>query len=101
MLAMNKPEWLFIVIGCVACIINGGIQPVFGIILSKLTAVFQECDPEVQKDRVLLYILLFIGFGILILVAKFLQVEILNLFSKSYIHIFIFRAFFLLYPVKL
>ena len=39
MFIMNKPEWIFIVIGCVACVINGGIQPVFGIILSKLTAV--------------------------------------------------------------
>ena len=39
MLAMNKPEWIFIVIGCVACICNGGIQPAFGIVLSKLTAV--------------------------------------------------------------
>jgi presenilin-like A22 family membrane protease len=39
MLMMNKPEWHLIIIGCVACIINGGIQPVFGIILSKLTAV--------------------------------------------------------------
>lgn len=77
MLIMNKPEWILIIIACVACTINGGIQPVFGIILSKLTAVFQECDPNVQKDRVLLYILLFIGFGILILIATFLQVEFL------------------------
>ncbi len=36
---MNRPEWSLIAVGCVACIINGGIQPVFGIILSKLTAV--------------------------------------------------------------
>ncbi len=36
---MNKPEWTFIAIGCLACICNGGIQPAFGIILSKLTAV--------------------------------------------------------------
>jgi presenilin-like A22 family membrane protease len=39
MLVMNKPEWPLIGIGCIACLINGGIQPVFGIILSKLTAV--------------------------------------------------------------
>ncbi len=92
---MNKPEWTFIAIGCLACICNGGIQPAFGIILSKLTAVdifsfnsnfhmkifilikkkvFQECDKQVQKDRVLLYILLFIGFGILMLISMFLEV---------------------------
>jgi presenilin-like A22 family membrane protease len=39
MLKMNKPEWFFIVAGCFACLINGGIQPSFGIILSELIAV--------------------------------------------------------------
>ena len=39
MFMMNKPEWPLIVVGCLACICNGGIQPVFGIILSKLIAV--------------------------------------------------------------
>lgn len=39
MLLMNKPEWIFIIFGCLSCICNGGIQPAFGIILSKLTAV--------------------------------------------------------------
>lgn len=39
MLLMNKPEWLIIIFGCISCICNGGIQPAFGIILSKLTAV--------------------------------------------------------------
>jgi hypothetical protein len=36
---MNKPEWLWIVIGCLACICNGGAQPAFGIVLSKLISV--------------------------------------------------------------
>jgi presenilin-like A22 family membrane protease len=39
MLIMNKPEWPLIIIACFACFINGAIQPVFGIILSKLIAV--------------------------------------------------------------
>jgi len=43
MLMMNRPEWSLIVVACVACIITGGIQPVFGIILSKLTAVDFFC----------------------------------------------------------
>ncbi|CAF2677139.1 unnamed protein product [Rotaria sp. Silwood2] len=73
MLIMNKPEWPFIIVGCFSCICNGGIQPVLGIILSKLIAVFQECDKEVQEHRVLLYVLLFVGCGILILLTTSLQ----------------------------
>ncbi|CAF3084747.1 unnamed protein product [Rotaria sp. Silwood2] len=73
MLKMNKKEWIFILIGCISCLCNGGIQPAFGVVLSKLTAVFQECDPEVQKNRVLLYILLFLGFAIIMLITMFLQ----------------------------
>ena len=41
MFKMNRPEWVLINIGCLACAINGGMQPAFGIILSKLTAVCQ------------------------------------------------------------
>lgn len=39
MLKLNKPEWIFIFFGCIACICNGAIQPTLGIVLSKLTAV--------------------------------------------------------------
>ncbi|CAF5109540.1 unnamed protein product [Rotaria magnacalcarata] len=73
MFLMNRPEWLYIAIGCVSCLCNGGIQPAFGVVLSKLTAVFQECDPKVQEERVILYVLLFVGFGVLMLTTLFLQ----------------------------
>ena len=50
MLKMNRPEWLLIVIGCLACIFNGAVQPAFGVILSKLIVVsgfdrtrYREC----------------------------------------------------------
>jgi hypothetical protein len=93
MLAMNQPEVLFIIVGCISCIISGGIQPAFGIVLSKLTAVsddvqhrfmdlffftndkvFQECDYDVQQRLVVRYVLIFIGFAILMLITTFLQV---------------------------
>ncbi|CAF0812692.1 unnamed protein product [Didymodactylos carnosus] len=35
--------------------------------------VFQECDRDVQEHKVLVYVLLFIGFGILMLITMFLQ----------------------------
>jgi hypothetical protein len=93
MLMMNRPEWLSIVIACICCIVNGAAQPGFGIILTKVTAVnrgevlaistrmifffrkvFQECDDEVQKRRVLLYVLLFLAVGLASWIATFFQV---------------------------
>ena len=60
---MNKPELIYIIFGCVACICNGGelrkvvsyenqicpcsgVQPAFGVILSKVIAVSEELCSE-------------------------------------------------------
>ncbi|CAF3438593.1 unnamed protein product [Rotaria socialis] len=73
MLAMNRPELDVILFACIACVCNGGIQPAFGVILSKVIAVFQTCDPQLQEKRVLTYILIFVGLGVLMLFTMFLQ----------------------------
>ena len=75
MFQMNRPEWWLIAVGCLACVINGGIQPAIGIILSKMTMVFQECDQGTKERRILLFVLLFIGFGLVSLVTLFIQVR--------------------------
>lgn len=36
---MNKPEWILIFIAFIGCIINGGAQPAFGIVLTKTMTV--------------------------------------------------------------
>lgn len=36
---MNKPEWVFIFFGCIASIVQGGLQPAFGVVLSKAISV--------------------------------------------------------------
>ena len=71
-----------------------GVQPAFGFILSKVIAVsapanehvllqrdsvsfskvFQECDLQVQEERVNLYVILFVGLGAIMLITMFLQV---------------------------
>lgn len=70
-----------------------GIQPAFGVILSKVVAVssfrtlrayyqhhflqvFQLCDQQEQEDRMLFYILMFVGLGVLMLFTMFLQVNL-------------------------
>jgi ATP-binding cassette subfamily B (MDR/TAP) protein 1 len=37
--ALNAPEWLFIIFGCIASVVSGAVQPAFSIILSKAVAV--------------------------------------------------------------
>jgi ATP-binding cassette subfamily B (MDR/TAP) protein 1 len=39
LLALNKPEWVYILFGCLTSIINGGMEPAFALILSKLVSV--------------------------------------------------------------
>lgn len=36
---LNKPEWHFILIGCIFAIISGAVQPAFSIILAKAVGV--------------------------------------------------------------
>lgn len=73
-----------------------GVQPAFGVILSKVIAVshfhrfeyknthdffvkvFQICDKEKQEERVLIYIILFAGLGVVMLFSMFLQVTFLS-----------------------
>ncbi|CAF1466644.1 unnamed protein product [Adineta ricciae] len=73
MLKMNSPEWIFIMIGCAACICTGAIVPGIGFLLSKFIGVFQQCTEEKQRENVLLYVLLYVAFGVLYFTAMFLQ----------------------------
>jgi hypothetical protein len=38
-LALNKPEWWIIIIGCISSILSGAVQPSFSIVFSKVIAV--------------------------------------------------------------
>ncbi|CAF1454735.1 unnamed protein product [Adineta ricciae] len=73
MLKLNRPEWLYILFGCVASFCTGGFQPAVGILISKIIAVFQMCSTDEQKDRIGLYVLIFFIFAILIWITVFLQ----------------------------
>lgn len=39
LMRINSSEWPFMLVGCVAAMINGAMQPAFGVILSKIIAV--------------------------------------------------------------
>jgi hypothetical protein len=38
-LKINKPEWMLIVIGCIAAFLNGALEPTSAIIQTKLVTV--------------------------------------------------------------
>ena len=50
---MNAPEWMFIVGGCLAAIVNGGVQPAFAVIFAEILGVctlnkyFIHIGPEI------------------------------------------------------
>lgn len=74
MFMMNKPEWGFIVMGCLASIVSGGVQPAFAVVFSKVIAVFSLCERSEQEKKVTLYCILFVVFGVATLCSNFLQV---------------------------
>ena len=73
-LALNKPEWWIILIGCISSIISGAIQPAFSIVFSRVITVFQECDANKQKQDIILYCVLFVGFGVVTFISNILYV---------------------------
>lgn len=74
---MNKPEWHYIFIGCISCIISGAVQPAFSIVFSRVIAVFQLCDRNEQEKDIILYSLIFIGFGVVSFFSFLFSVKIL------------------------
>ncbi|KAL7835875.1 hypothetical protein SRHO_G00282220 [Serrasalmus rhombeus] len=72
-LRLNKTEWPYMVVGVFCAIINGGIQPAFAVIFSKMVAVFTEEDANIVRERSNLFSLLFAVIGVISFIALFLQ----------------------------
>uniref|UniRef100_A0A3B3S2U4 ATP-binding cassette, sub-family B (MDR/TAP), member 5 n=1 Tax=Paramormyrops kingsleyae TaxID=1676925 RepID=A0A3B3S2U4_9TELE len=45
-LALNKPEWPYLVIGVLASLVGGAVYPCLAIVFAKIIGVFAETDPE-------------------------------------------------------
>uniref|UniRef100_A0A8C2C8V3 ABC-type xenobiotic transporter n=1 Tax=Cyprinus carpio TaxID=7962 RepID=A0A8C2C8V3_CYPCA len=74
-LKLNHPEWPYIVVGVLCATINGGLEPAFSVIYSKIISVFAETDQELIRKRSELYSLLFAAIGV---------VSFFTLFFKGY-----------------
>ncbi|XP_075443556.1 ATP-dependent translocase ABCB1 isoform X1 [Ascaphus truei] len=72
-LRLNKPEWLYFVVGLICAIINGGTQPAFAIIFSKIIGVFSNDDEKVVRAESSMFSLLFLALGGVSFITFFLQ----------------------------
>ncbi|XP_069110402.1 phosphatidylcholine translocator ABCB4-like isoform X1 [Argopecten irradians] len=70
---LNSPEWYLIVIGCIASLLFGGVQPCFAIIFSSIITVFGNTDYSYQETEIRKYVLILIGIGLGALIALSLQ----------------------------
>ncbi|XP_062423785.1 ATP-binding cassette sub-family B member 5 [Rhea pennata] len=72
-LALNKPECLYVVLGVISAAILGGVHPAFAVIFGKIIAAFQEIDPEKKNNKTLVLCLMFLLLGVITLAAYIIQ----------------------------
>ncbi|KYQ88935.1 ABC transporter B family protein [Tieghemostelium lacteum] len=73
-LAMNRQEWPYFLLGCFGAAINGAIMPVFSIIFSEILKIFQEVDIDVMKRRAIQMAMWFILLAVAAGLANFIQI---------------------------
>ncbi|NXG72368.1 MDR1 protein, partial [Baryphthengus martii] len=72
-LALNKPEWLHILLGVIAAAVSGGVHPAFAVIFGKIIGAFQERDLEKRNKNTLVLSLMFLLLGVITLAAYIVQ----------------------------
>ncbi|CAF4071555.1 unnamed protein product, partial [Adineta steineri] len=73
LLKMNSPEWMFILIGCLACLFGGLRGPVFSILFAKIINEFNDCKYTDIRHRVLITSGLFILIDAVFMILHFFQ----------------------------
>ncbi|KAG8552277.1 hypothetical protein GDO81_004465 [Engystomops pustulosus] len=68
-MALNKPEWFYIVIGVIAAAICGGIYPTFAVIFGKVIGAFSIQDEAEKSQKTILLSLMFLALGVLSLIV--------------------------------
>ncbi|XP_053528768.1 ATP-dependent translocase ABCB1 isoform X2 [Artibeus jamaicensis] len=72
---LNASEWPYFVVGIICAIINGGLQPAFSVIFSRIVGVFTKYDDDLEtiRNQSDLFSLLFLVLGITSFITFFLQ----------------------------
>ena len=74
---VNSPEWLFIIVGVVAAMINGSVFPVYSILFGEVLRVFQM-PPDEVLDGISPWAALFLALATGSAIAIFFKVSHLN-----------------------
>ncbi|KAI4873021.1 hypothetical protein NFI96_023271 [Prochilodus magdalenae] len=72
-LALNKPEWPYVMVGTVASFVGGAVYPCVGILFAKIIGVFAEPDAEIKRQKTLMFSLLFLLVGAVAFITYFFQ----------------------------
>ncbi|XP_041104910.1 ATP-dependent translocase ABCB1 [Polyodon spathula] len=72
-LALNKPEWPYLLAGLIAAIIGGGVYPAFSIVFAKIIGVFAEPDPDIKREKTIMFSLIFLLLGGIAFLTNFFQ----------------------------
>ncbi|NXA85396.1 MDR1 protein, partial [Melanocharis versteri] len=72
-LALNKPEWFYVLLGVIAAAVIGAVHPAFAVIFGKIIGAFQERDPEKRSRNTVVLSLIFLLLGVIILAAYIVQ----------------------------
>uniref|UniRef100_A0A8C0AWX8 ABC-type xenobiotic transporter n=1 Tax=Buteo japonicus TaxID=224669 RepID=A0A8C0AWX8_9AVES len=68
-LALNKPEWLYVLLGVIAAAVSGGVHPAFAVIFGKIIGV----NPEKRNKNTVVLSLMFLLLGVITLAAYIIQ----------------------------
>ncbi|CAF4363373.1 unnamed protein product, partial [Rotaria sp. Silwood2] len=69
----ENPEWIIILIGCIACALNGVAQPMFAFLLTKIIDAFRYCATSERRHQVLITSLFFLLLGVLVSIIYICQ----------------------------
>ncbi|XP_034163847.2 ATP-dependent translocase ABCB1 isoform X1 [Pangasianodon hypophthalmus] len=72
-LALNKPEWPYMMVGVLASFVGGAVYPCVAILFAKIIGVFAETDTEVKRQKTLMFSLLFLLLGAVSFLTHFFQ----------------------------
>uniref|UniRef100_A0A663E120 ABC transmembrane type-1 domain-containing protein n=1 Tax=Aquila chrysaetos chrysaetos TaxID=223781 RepID=A0A663E120_AQUCH len=82
---LNKTEWPYFVIGTLHTIISEALQLIFSVIISGIIGMFVEKGEAAVRETNSIYLLMFLGFGLISFVTFFLQVSFCYCSSSWYL----------------